>query len=281
MTGPISIESILDRWPAEHVGCALVGPDETIGHWGDINRAFELASVTKAIVSLGCWVALEEGSLGLDDAVGPPGCTVAHLMAHASGLPFEGTAPTAAAGARRIYSNTGFEVLAAHLETAVGFSWQEYMIAAVCEPLGLASTHFGPSAARSATSTVHDLARLCRELLRPTLISATTLAEATSNQFGDIAGVVPGFGRHDPCPWGLGVEIRGAKLPHWTGRRCSARTFGHFGGAGTFVWIDPDRNLAAVGLGNTAFGPWASDLWPALSDALISITLNSDNRISG
>lgn len=269
----ISIESILDRWPGDHVGCAIVRPDERIEHWGDITRSFELASVTKAIVSLGCWVALEEGSLDLSDSVGPPGSTVAHLLAHASGLPFEGTEPAAAAGARRIYSNTGFEVLATHLETAVGFTWQEYVSTAVCEPLGLASTRFGPSAARSATSTVSDLARLGRELLRPTLISATTLAEATSNQFGDIAGIVPGFGRHDPCPWGLGVEIRGAKSPHWTGSRCSAGTFGHFGAAGTFVWVDPDRDLAAVGLGDTDFGPWARDLWPALSDALISTHL--------
>ena len=269
MTAALSIEALLDRWPGDHVGCALVGPDATIGHWGDVTRSFELASVTKAIVALGCWVALEEGSLVLDDSAGPPGSTVAHLLAHASGLPLEGTDPAAAVGTRRIYSNSGFEVLAAHLEAAVGFSWQGYVTAAVCEPLDLASTHFGPSAARSATSTVNDLTRLCRELLRPTLISATTLAEATSNQFGDIAGVVPGFGRQDPCPWGLGVEIRGAKSPHWTSNRCSARTFGHFGAAGTFVWVDPDRDLAAVGLGDADFGPWARDLWPALSDALI------------
>jgi len=276
VTSALSIEALLDRWPGHHVGCAFVGHDETIGLWGDVTRSFELASVTKTIVALGCWVALEEGSLDLDGAAGPPGSTVRHLLAHASGLPFEGTHPAAAVGTRRIYSNSGFEALAAHLEAVVGFSWQEYVTAAVCEPLALTATLFGESAARSATSTVSDLTRLCRELLRPTLISATTLAGATSNQFGDIAGVVPGFGRQDPCPWGLGVEIRGAKSPHWTGNRCSVRTFGHFGAAGTFVWVDPDRDLAVVGLGDTDFGPWARDLWPALSDALISDNLISD-----
>ena len=55
-------------------------------------------------------VAVEEETLGLDDPAGPEGSTVAHLLAHASGLGLDG-ARIAQAGAKRIYSNAGFEVL--------------------------------------------------------------------------------------------------------------------------------------------------------------------------
>ena len=35
--------------------------------------------------------------------------------------------------------------------------------------------------------------------------------------FPELAGVLPGFGYHNPNDWGLGPEIRGTKAPHWTG----------------------------------------------------------------
>ncbi len=89
---------------------------------GSVERAFAWASVTKLLVALSCLVACEEGTLGLDDAVGPPGSTLAHLLAHASGLPFEGRQPVAPPARRRIYSNTGIELAAAHLEARRGFT---------------------------------------------------------------------------------------------------------------------------------------------------------------
>ena len=58
-------------------------------------------------------------------------------------------------------------------------------------------------------------------------------------QFPGLGGVLPGVGRFQPLDWGLGFELRDAKHPHWTGRRNSPATFGHFGGAGTFLWVDP------------------------------------------
>ena len=271
MTRPGDIDRLLDRWPAPHLGCALVGPGGVVGAWGDVGRPFDLASVTKVLVSMGCWVAFEEGAMSVDAPAGPPGSTIRHLLSHASGLPNEGSEPIAAPATRRVYSNTGFEVLAAALEASTGMTWQDYVSAAVCEPLGLAATSFGPSAARSGRSTVTDLTVLCSELLSPTLVSVTTVAAASSNQFGDLPGIVPGFGPQDPCPWGLGVEIRGNKSPHWTGHTNSVGTFGHFGASGTFCWVDPDRDLAAIGLGDVDFGPWAVDLWPALSDALLGL----------
>ena len=100
-------------------------------------------------------------------------------------------------------------------------------------------------------------------------------AEATSVQFPGLDGVVPGFGMQRPNDWGLGFEIRDGKSPHWTGSRNSAATYGHFGQTGTFLWVDPSRDIALVVLTDRDFGDWAKPLWPALSDAVVS-EFNSD-----
>ncbi len=82
--------------------------------------------------------------------------------------------------------------------------------------------------------------------------------------------MVPGLGRFDPCDWGLGPELHDGKAPHWMGAQNSAATFGHFGGAGTFLWVDPEAGLAVGVLTDREFGPWARIVWPAFSDALLA-----------
>jgi CubicO group peptidase (beta-lactamase class C family) len=81
--------------------------------------------------------------------------------------------------------------------------------------------------------------------------------------------VLPGFGAQDPNDWGLGLEIRAAKSPHWTGAHNSAQTYGHFGQSGTMLWVDPVARVGLVALADQAFGPWAAEAWPALSDAVL------------
>jgi CubicO group peptidase (beta-lactamase class C family) len=49
----------------------------------------------------------------------------------------------------------------------------------------------------------------------------------------------------------------------------SPRTFGHWGGSGTFVWVDPDARLALALLTDLEFGDWAKEAWPAFSDAVV------------
>ena len=109
---------------------------------GAAERAFPWASVTKLLVALSCLVASEEGTVGLDDAVGPPGSTLAHLLAHASGLPFEGLQPVAPPAHRRIYSNTGMELAAEHLEARSGMHFGDYLRVGVLSPLGMNGTFF-------------------------------------------------------------------------------------------------------------------------------------------
>ena len=111
--------------------------------------------------------------------------------------------------------------------------------------------------------------RFAAELLAPTLVAPGTLDEATSEQFPGLAGVVPGLGSFDPNPWGLGFELKGTKSPHWTAPEGSPRTFGHFGGSGTFLWVDPVPGLALACLTDREFGPWALEAWPRLSDEVL------------
>ena len=260
----------LAAWPVDHAAGAVVdrtGVRETAGDTGWVTA---LASVTKPLFALACLVAVEEGTLALDQPAGPPGATVRHLLAHASGLPFEGETPLAAPGRRRIYSNTGFEVLGETLAAAAGMTAAGYLAEAVLGPLGMGATELRGSPAKDAWSSGADLARLAAELLAPTLVAAETLADATAEQFPGLAGVVPGLGSFDPNPWGLGFELKGAKSPHWTAPGGSPRTFGHFGGAGTFLWVDPDAGVACAVLTDREFGDWARDRWPDLSATVLS-----------
>jgi CubicO group peptidase (beta-lactamase class C family) len=224
--------------------------------------------VTKPAVALATLVAAEEGVIDLDEAAGPEGSTIRHLLAHASGLPFEGAAPIAKPGRRRIYSNTGFEQLSATVARAAEMPFEEYLRAAVFEPLRMRAELRG-SAAAGVHGTLDDLLALAREFQAPTLVATETLAEATTVQFPGLGGVLPDVGRFDPNDWGLGVEIRDAKQPHWTGVHNSAGTFGHFGGSGTFLWVDPEAHVACACLTDLAFDKWALEAWPRLSDAVL------------
>jgi CubicO group peptidase (beta-lactamase class C family) len=126
------------------------------------------------------------------------------------------------------------------------------------------------SLAHGGWSTVDDLGRFARELLAPTLIHQLTLQIATSPAFPKLDGVLPGVGAQSPNDWGLGFEIRGHKRPHWTGDTNSPATFGHFGAAGTFLWVDPAIERSLVVLTDRSFGPWALEAWPAISDAVVA-----------
>jgi CubicO group peptidase (beta-lactamase class C family) len=213
---------------------------------------------------------VEEETVSLDEPAGPPGATVRHLLAHASGLAPDRRQVLAEPGTRRIYSNAGFEVLAEVVASRAGMAFAEYLDLGVLQPLGLDSTRLEGSPAAGAVGPVADLGALGAELLAPTLVAGGTLAEATRTAFPGLDGVLPGFGRQTPNDWGLGMEVRDAKSPHWTGARSSPATFGHFGRAGTFLWVDPVAGLACACLTDREFGPWATEAWPALTDAVLA-----------
>jgi CubicO group peptidase (beta-lactamase class C family) len=307
-------------WPAPHVavgalwvssrpartpmpGDPPVPGDPTVDRvrWGDTARVQPWASVSKLLVALAVLVAVEEGTLDLDEAAGPPGSTVRHLLAHASGLGPDG-AVLAAPGRRRIYSNAGYEVLADTLADRAGMPFATYLAEGVLQPLGTTATRLptGASPASGVVGPLDDLLLVAGALLvtaeagraaseepsgagpaasqdgpvapsgaGPAVVAPSTLRMATEVAFAGLPGVVPGIGRFDPCDWGLGFELADAKAPHWTAVTGSPRTFGHFGRSGSFLWVDPDAATAAVGLTGRTFGPWALDWWPGWSDGVL------------
>lgn len=252
----------MNGWPCEHAAVAVVGRGGVEASYGDLERPFWWASVTKLATAVAVLVAVEEGILDLDEPAGPPGSTVRHLLAHASGLPFEGAVPLAQPGTRRIYSNGGFESLAEHVAAAAEMPFAEYFEGVWGWPLRGSPAH-------GLELPLAQLVEVARELLMPARIGRETLAEAASVQFPGLGGVLPGFGRYEPNDWGLGLELRDAKRPHWTGERNSRATLGHFGRGGTFLWIDPEAGLALACLTDLEFGDWAKDAWPRLADAVI------------
>jgi CubicO group peptidase (beta-lactamase class C family) len=258
----------IDAWDVPFAAAGVTRAGETIATRGDTSHRVRLASVSKPVAALATLVAAEEGVLDLDEPAGPPGSTVRHLLAHTSGLPFEGEAPIAPPGRRRIYSNQGFEVLGVHLSARAEMPFADYVRAAVVVPLGLALDPEGhPGAGMHAA--LDDVLSLGRELLAPQLVAAETHAEMVRVQFPGLDGVLPDWGRFSPLDWGLGVELKGEKTPHWSGARTSRETFGHFGGSGTFLWVDPVRGVACAALTTREFGDWAKDAWPRLSDAVL------------
>jgi CubicO group peptidase (beta-lactamase class C family) len=260
----------IDSWGADHAAAGVVGREGVLASHGPDEHVFRWASIAKLLTAGAVLVAAEEGILELDEPAGPEGATVRHLLAHASGLPFEGSEPIARPGERRIYSNPGYEELGRLVEERAEMPFPEYLRAAILEPLGMTETELRGSPASEIFGPLPDLLRFARELLRPSFVAAETFAEATAVSFPGLAGVLPGFGRQDPLDWGLGFELRDAKSPHWTGSRNSPRTFGHFGGAGTFLWVDPDAGLALACLTDREFGDWAAGAWPAFSDAVLA-----------
>ena len=253
----------VDGWPCSNVAVAVTGAAEATH--GDVSRRFPWASVTKLATAVAMLVAAEEGIVDLDEEVGPPGSTLRHLLAHASGLPFEAGAPIAQPGTRRIYSSYGFEVAAAHVAERAEMPFADYF-ASVWS--GTSATLNG-SAGSGVEGTLADLLAVARELRSPTRLAPETLAEACSVQFPGLVGVLPGFGRQEPNDWGLGLELRDGKSPHWTGARNSPATFGHFGRSGTFLWVDPDADIALACLTDLDFGDWSTDAWPRLADAVL------------
>ncbi len=264
----MSVLSRVAEWPADTVAVGVATAHGPIDTFGPTDRVLPWASVTKPVVALATLVELERGTLGLEDPAGPEGATVRHLLAHTSGLPFEEGQPGAAVGQRRVYSNLGFVALGEAVAKAVGAPIDIVVEANVLDPLGMADTRLVGHAGAGMEGTVEDLLAFAVELLEPTLVSADLFAEATRPHWPDLAGVLPGFGKQDPNPWGLGFEIRGHKSPHWTGATFSPATFGHFGGSGSFLWVDPEVGLAGVELCDRPFGEWAAEVWPGFNDAV-------------
>jgi CubicO group peptidase (beta-lactamase class C family) len=261
----------LAGWPGSRRAAGWRTGDGRQAVAGDAGVPFALASVTKLLTATAVLVAVQEEVVALDEPAGPPGSTVRLLLCHASGLPFDGGAPVTEPGRRRIYGNPAYEELGRIVEGRAGLPFGRYVQEAVLDPLAMTGTTVDGSPAHGARSTLTDLLRFAGELLQPgRVLAPEVLADATSPQLPDLDGVLPGFGPQRPNPWGLGFEVKGRKSPHWTPAEASPRTFGHFGQAGSLLWVDPDAAVACAALGDVAFGDWARTAWPALGSSVLT-----------
>lgn len=252
------------------VGVVVTGPDGVLARHGETTTEFRWASVTKLVTACAALVAVQRGLVDLDASAGPPGATVRHLFAHASGTPFDAGAVLSEPGRRRVYSNLGIEMLAEHVADAVATDFPSWAEETVIDPLGMSSVLLEGSPAHGASGTAEDLAVLGRELLRPTLLTPDLFRVATTVVFPGLSGILPGYGRQKNNDWGLGFEIRDHKSPHWTGASSSPETFGHFGQSGSFLWVDPVAGIATAFLGAQKFGEDHVRVWPVLTDAILA-----------
>lgn len=236
---------------------------------GDVQLLRPWRSVTKTLTGCGAALALQEGYVDLEDPAGPPGATLRHLLAHASGYFYESESTLQAPGLRRHYSNFGIDEAARHIERALGRDYGGWIQERIVEPLGMDSLQWSGSASVGAQGSLADLALFAGELLQPTLLEPRWFAEFTGVQFPELVGIMPGFGKQSPNPFGLGLEVRGTKSPHWTGARNSESTVGHFGMRGTAFWVDPVAELALVVGTSHDFCDAHREVMPKLADAVL------------
>src|SRR3982751_3624739 len=137
VTGPSPLDRI-GQWPVRTAAVGVTSAPATLAATGPLDQALPLASVTKLLTAMAVLVAVEEETLALDDPAGPEGSTVAHLLAHASGLGLAG-ARLRPPGRKRSYSNTGFGILGGVLAARAGMPFEAYATQAVLEPLGMAA----------------------------------------------------------------------------------------------------------------------------------------------
>src|SRR5699024_10342192 len=140
----------------------------------------------------------------------------------------------------------------------------------VLGPLGMTGVEWTGSPSVGAVGPISDLALLAAEALRPTLLEPGWHREATTVQLPELVGIMPGFGKQSPNPFGLGFEVRGMKFTHWTGAANSEATFGHVGMRGTAYWVDHVADLALVVGTAHDFCEAHREVMPRLGDAVLA-----------
>jgi CubicO group peptidase (beta-lactamase class C family) len=208
---------------------------------------------------------------------------------------------TADPGTRTEYSDIGFIILGVALERLAEEALDSFCRREVFGPLGMLHTAFHPPAAwrDSIPPTVDD------RTFRKRVIQGEVHDENTS-VMGGVAGHAGLFatasdlaifanamlegGRPILRPETLAVFTRRESSPPGTtralgwdtpsspsqsGRRFSARSFGHLGYTGTSLWIDPERQLSVTLLTNRTWPDCANqaikELRPRFHDAVVEV----------
>lgn len=264
------------------VSCALFSFESSsapescklLGAWGDQDKVYPWMSVTKLVTSRTILGAVENGVLDLEQPLEqlpgmsePRPVSVADLLAHRAGLDHEKREFTRDPHSRRVYSNSGYEILGDLLSERSGVPFATWVVEMVFSPLGIKRELRG-SPAWGMHGSLRELLAFAFEAACPRFLSPKLFSAWSGSDGMQLPGVVPGYGFYRDNAWGLGCEVRAAKDPHWTLPGSSAQTYGHFGQSGSFLWIDPTSRLGAVFLGQEAFDALHKQLWPKLNCAL-------------
>lgn len=213
-------------------------------------------------------------------------------------------------GTYRRYSNAGYALAARLVESAAEMPFREYLRRSVLDPLGMDASlglepgdaeraavvrqpgrwrdgqqFFNSEAFRAAAlpesggfATATGYARYLSCLLARgrapggALLAPETADEMLATQFGELPGGVEAVATWDACPWGLGLDVRGRREPHWTGDALTPTANTHFGSSGTLAWIDRERGVGLVVLASRGSysGWWAqAGGWADLGAAVL------------
>jgi CubicO group peptidase (beta-lactamase class C family) len=247
------------------------GAVERIREYGDVSAVRPWASVSKMAVAMAFGVEMDWGLHSYSEMVGPRGANFANLLSHSSGLGLEEGDPVVPVGTKRVYSNVGVDYAVAKI---VGENPPaEWLDDRVFSPLGMTSCALRGRPAAGVSGSTEDMEKLAIAWLRPDLLAASTRDRMIRPYLPELSGIVPGFGRFTPCPWGIGPEIRGQKS-HWMGEWPPA-SFGHFGMSGSLMLVNVDEGIGVVATTTEDFGPWAVALWPAWTSAVRTAALES------
>lgn len=71
---------LLRQWPVDNVAGALLKRGDVLDEVGDVTQEFPVASVTKLVSAYAIMLAVEEGTVELEQPAGPEGATLEHLL---------------------------------------------------------------------------------------------------------------------------------------------------------------------------------------------------------
>ena len=259
-----------DGWGAGRCGVALLDRDGLVAERGSRDAALPWASVTKLATAWTSLIAVDRGLLALDDPAGPPGSTVRHLLAHASGLAFDDATVVSPPARTRIYSNTGYDALAATIEERAGRPFGVLMREWLLEPLGMTGARLAGKPSQGLVGTLRDLEALAFELLGPRPGGGGHGGPRDDGCVSRAARDPPRVRPPGPQRLGPGSEIRGGKAPHWTATGNSPRPTGTSAAAAPSCGSTPTRGSRLVALTDRTFGAWAIEAWPRFSDAVLA-----------
>lgn len=272
----------LAEWPVNNISVAFVSFKNSMWEelflYGDLEKEYYLASVTKVLSTYGILYACKQKLLGLDDVIVSNGAGVKHFLSHASGLgPVNSTDFIIEPAKKRIYSNYGFEILSEYFEHKTKVDFSQYLKEQIFSSLDMDHTYLTGPAGYAGYTNLNDMCGFLHELINPGLISQEELDMTTTPIFPNLRGILPGFGSFKENVWGLGFEIKGDKHPHWTSPLVSSQTYGHFGQSGCYLWVDPQAKLGMVVLADKDFGEWSKELWPKFNTMAYKIAVETES----